>query len=93
MGMLWLQNSRIRITDIFPVNLPKKVCVNFCCRGIECKKKNEEACTFLHPCSVTNLKLETIKKIGGHFKSGTLVGSMSTISCKYPISNPNTKPS
>jgi hypothetical protein len=32
-GMFWLHNPRIKITDVFPVNLPEKVCVNFCCRG------------------------------------------------------------
>ena len=33
MGMFWLHNPRIKITDVFPTNLPEKVCVNFCCRG------------------------------------------------------------
>ena len=68
MGMVWLHNPKMRISDIFPTNLPKKVCVIFCCRGKECKNENEETCTFLHPCSRTNLKPETIEKIGGHFK-------------------------
>jgi hypothetical protein len=68
MGMFWLRNPRIRIPHVFPANLPKKVCVNFCCRGKECKRENDEACTFLHHCSVTNLKLKTIEKIGDHFK-------------------------
>ena len=68
MGIFWLHNPRIRIIDAFPANLLKKVCVDFCCRGKECKRENDEACTFLHPCSATDLKLETIKKIGDHFK-------------------------
>ena len=29
MGMFWLHSPRIRITDIFPANLPEKVCMNF----------------------------------------------------------------
>jgi hypothetical protein len=49
MGMFWLHNPRMRICNVFPTNLPEKVCVNFCCRGKECKKENGEACTFLHP--------------------------------------------
>jgi hypothetical protein len=68
MEMFWLQNPRIMITVVFPANLPEKVCVNFCFRGKECKRENDEACTFLHPCSATDLKLKTIKKIGDHFK-------------------------
>ena len=68
MKMFWLHNPRIRITDVFSANLPEKVCVNFCCRGKECKRENDKACTFLHPCSATNLKLETIEKISDHFK-------------------------
>ena len=36
--------------------------------GRECKRENNEACTFLHPCSATDLKLKTIKKIGDQYK-------------------------
>jgi hypothetical protein len=58
MGMFWLHNPKIRFSNIFPSNLSKKVWVNFCCRGKECKKENEETCTFLHPRStMTDLKL------------------------------------
>ncbi len=69
MGMFWLHNpSRMRISNIFPANLPKKVCMNFCCRRKECKRENEEAWAFLHPCFTPDLKPETIEKISNHFK-------------------------
>jgi hypothetical protein len=67
MGMFWLYNPKIRMSEIFPRDLLEKVSIQFCCRGRECKKELATACPFLQPCSPNDLKLETIKLIGDHF--------------------------
>jgi hypothetical protein len=67
MGMFWLLNPKIRMSKIFPQELPQKVCILFCFRGKKCKRILETACPFLHPCSPEGLKHETIKIIGNHF--------------------------
>ena len=50
--------------------------MNFCCRGKECKRENEEARTFLHPCSATNLKLKTIKYLVLDLSAVSFMSSM-----------------
>jgi hypothetical protein len=67
MGMICIYNPRIRISKIIPRDLPQKACIQFCCRGRECKKELATACPFLHPHSPADLKLETIKLIGDYF--------------------------
>jgi hypothetical protein len=48
---------KIGMDKIFPRDIPEKACIQFCCRGRECKKKLETACPFLHPCSPEDLKV------------------------------------
>jgi hypothetical protein len=67
MGMFWLTNPKMKMNEIFPCNLPEKVCIQFCCRGQECKRDLDVVCPFLHPRSLEDLKLETIELIGDHF--------------------------
>jgi hypothetical protein len=67
MEMFWLSNPKLKMTKIFPRDLPEKVCIQFCCRGQECKRDSDTVCPFLHPPSSEDLKLETIKLIGYHF--------------------------
>jgi hypothetical protein len=67
MGMFWLHNPKIRMSKIFPQDLPEKVCILFRSRGKECKRELETACPFLHPRPPEDLKLETIKLISNHF--------------------------
>ena len=67
MGIFWVHNPKIRNREIFPWDLPQKVCIQFCCGGSECKRESETACPFLHCCSPEDLKLETIELIGSHF--------------------------
>ncbi len=77
MGMFWLYNLKMKMNMIFPRDLRKKVCIQFCCRGQECKRDPDAVCSFLHPCSLEDLKLETIKLIGDHFLLN-MVGWFST---------------
>jgi hypothetical protein len=63
----WLHNPTIRMSEIFPWDLPDRVCIHFCCRGRECKRELETACLFFHPCSSEELTLETIELICNHF--------------------------
>ncbi len=65
--MFWLSILKMKMTKIFPHDLPEKVCIQFCCRGQECKRDSYTICPFLHPCSLDHLKLETIKLIRYHF--------------------------
>jgi hypothetical protein len=32
MGMSWLHNPKIMMSEIFPWDLPDRVCIHFCCR-------------------------------------------------------------
>jgi hypothetical protein len=63
MGVLDAHKSKA----IFPCDLPEKVCIQFCCRGQECKRDPNLVCQFLLPCSLEDLKLETIKLIKNYF--------------------------
>ncbi|KAL3806489.1 hypothetical protein ACHAXA_009153 [Cyclostephanos tholiformis] len=46
MGMFFLKNPNIPPSDIFPKDLPIKLCANFTCKGKECTNAN---CGFKHP--------------------------------------------
>ncbi len=74
-GMFWLTNLKMKMNKIFPCDLRENVCIQFCCRGQECKRDPDVVCPFLHPRSLKDLKLETIKLIRDHFlgKEGWLV--------------------
>jgi hypothetical protein len=63
MGMFWLSNPKMKMNEIFPCGLHEKVCIQFCCRGRECKRDPDIVCPFFHPCSSEDLKLETIELI------------------------------
>jgi hypothetical protein len=65
-GMFWLSNPKMKMNKIFPCDLRERDCIQFCCRGRECKRDQDVACPFLHPCSSGDLKLKTIELIGDH---------------------------
>ncbi len=65
--MFWLTNPKMKMIEIFPCDLCEKVCIQFCCRGPECKRDSDSVCSFLHPCSLEILKLEMIELIRDHF--------------------------
>jgi hypothetical protein len=67
MGMFWLSNPKMKMNEIFHCDLHEKVCIQFCCRGQECKRELGSNFPFLYPHSSEDLKLETIKLIGDHF--------------------------
>jgi hypothetical protein len=67
MGMFWLTNPKMKMNEIFPRDLYEKVCIQFCYRGQECKSNLDVICQFLHPCSLGDLKSETIELIREHF--------------------------
>ncbi len=67
MGMFWLSNPKLKMSKIFPCDLRDRVCIQFCCRGQKCKRDLDVVCPFLHPCSLDDLKLETIELIGDPF--------------------------
>jgi hypothetical protein len=71
MRMFWLCNPKNQ--EIFPHDLFDRVCIRFCCRGRECKRESDTPCSFLHPYSPEELKLETIKLIGNHFIAKKIV--------------------
>jgi hypothetical protein len=66
MGMFFLPKHDIRATDIFPKDLPTKICANFTCKGCECTREN---CPYSHPRNARELTAETIAAIVRHFSS------------------------
>jgi hypothetical protein len=63
-GMFYLRNPSINPADIFPKDMPKKLCINFTCKGKECTNTN---CDFAYPRKALELKGETIILIANHF--------------------------
>jgi hypothetical protein len=64
LGMFYLRNPSINPADIFPKDMPEKLCANFTCKGKECNNTN---CDFAHPRKALELKPETIIMIANHF--------------------------
>jgi hypothetical protein len=53
MGMFYFHKPDMKATDVFPKDMPEKVCINFICQGRLCTKKN---CSFTHPRNATELQ-------------------------------------
>jgi hypothetical protein len=66
MGMFFLAKHDIRVTDIFPKDLPTKICANFTSKGCKCTREN---CPYSHPRNACKLTAETITAIVRHFSS------------------------
>ncbi len=64
LGMFYLKNPRISPSNVFPKDIPKKICTNFTCKGKECVNAY---CDFTHPRKASELKRETILAIASHF--------------------------
>ncbi len=64
LGMIYLRNPSINPADIFPKDMPKKLCANFTCKGNEC---TNTYCDFAHPRKALELKRKTIILIANHF--------------------------
>jgi hypothetical protein len=64
MGMFFLHKPDMKAVEIFPKDMPEKVCANFTCKGRECIREN---CVFKHQRKVGKLKKETINAIGNPF--------------------------
>ncbi len=66
--MFFLRNLSINPLDIFPKDMPEKLCANFTCKGKECINTN---CDFAHPRKALELKHITIFNgcihLGGKF--------------------------
>ncbi len=64
LGIFYLCNPSINPADIFPKDMPEKLCTNFTCKGKECTNTN---CDFTHPRKASELKRKTIILIANHF--------------------------
>ncbi len=64
LGMLYLRNASINPSDIFPKDMPEKLCMIITCKGKECNNAN---CDFAHPRKASKLKSKTILAIASHF--------------------------
>jgi hypothetical protein len=64
LGMFYLCNASINPADIFPRDVPEKLCANFTCKGKECNNTN---CDFACPRKASELKHEKIITIANHF--------------------------
>jgi hypothetical protein len=63
-GMFFLAKHDIKATDIFPKDLPTKICADFTCKGCECTRENYP---YSHPRNACRLTAETIAAIFCHF--------------------------
>jgi hypothetical protein len=77
MGMFFLTKHDIKAIDIYPKDLPTKICADFTCKGHECTREN---CPYSHPRNARELTAETIAAIVCHFSSKNLDGSTNGIS-------------
>jgi hypothetical protein len=77
MGMFFLTKHDIKAIDIFPKDLPTKICANFTCKGCKCTREN---CPYSHPRNACKLTAETITAIICHFSSKKMDGSTNGIS-------------
>jgi hypothetical protein len=66
MGMFFLTKHDIKAIDIFPRDLPTKICANFTCKGCKCTREN---CPYSHPRNAFKLTAETIAAMILHFSS------------------------
>jgi hypothetical protein len=66
MGMFFLTRNNTKAIDIFPRDLPTKICANFTCKGHECSR---ETCPYSHPRNACKLPAETIATIAHHFST------------------------
>jgi hypothetical protein len=66
MGMFFLTRNDIKAIDIFPKDLPTKICADFTCKGGECTR---ESCPYSHPRNARELPTDTIASIACHFST------------------------
>jgi hypothetical protein len=64
MGMFYLHKPDSKASEVFPNDLPEKVCVDFTCKGRECKNAN---CSYAHPRKAMDLNKNTVLAICRHF--------------------------
>ncbi len=62
--MFYLCDLSINPADIFPKDMPKKLCANFTCKGKKCTNTNYD---FAHPRKALELKRKMIILIATHF--------------------------
>ncbi len=55
--MFFLTRNNIKAIDIFPKDLPTKICADFTCKSRECSR---ETCPYSHPRNARELTAETI---------------------------------
>jgi hypothetical protein len=64
LDIFYLRNASINPLEIFPKDMPEKLCANFTCKGKDCNNAN---CDFAHPRKASELKHKTIIAIAIHF--------------------------
>jgi hypothetical protein len=64
MGMFFLAKYDIKATDIFPKDLPTKICADFTCKACKYTRENYP---YSHPGNACKLTVKTIAAIVRHF--------------------------
>ncbi len=64
--MFFLTRNDIKATDVFPKDLPTKICANFTCKGRECTR---DSCPYSHPRNARELPADIIAAIAPHFST------------------------
>ena len=64
--MFFLTRNDIKATDVFPKDLPTKICADFTCKGRECTR---DSCPYSHPRNACKLPADTIAAIAHHFST------------------------
>jgi hypothetical protein len=86
--MFFLTRNNIKATDVFPKDLPAKICADFTCKGRECTR---DSCPYSHPRNACKLPADIIAAIACHFSIKKLAGSMSGHFMKLAHLPPNVK--
>ncbi len=66
MGIFFLTRNDIKATDVFPKDLPTKICADFTCKGPECTR---DSCPYSHPRNARELSKDTSAAIARHFST------------------------
>ncbi len=66
MGMFFLTINNIKATDVFPKDLPTKICADYTCKGRECTR---DSCPYSHPRNACKLPAGIIAAIARHFST------------------------
>jgi hypothetical protein len=73
MFYLHIHTPDMKAKEVFPQDMPEKVCIAFTCKGRECTNEN---CPFAHLRNAIELQKGTVNTICCHFMAKRLTGGV-----------------